>query len=221
MWLHINEAVQCIGTNFLLYNLSQIRGTEALLCRIPDNLGGVYAWYRCFELNPAARHDPEIFVSAVLHELYKPHSVTRETRVPPSTKLTVQAETVFHKRQALQQFAQDSHFRELICQLLENSLIFQQPLYIGKATNFKQRIKNHLSQGSILRERLELSSHNINHCRLLIIGTSMSTADIELDKNIEEESDIEGDEFSSLDPERLIEDILSRLFLPTFSIQYG
>ncbi|MGD2180175.1 GIY-YIG nuclease family protein [Lusitaniella coriacea] len=220
VWLQNNTAAQQLAENVFLYDLVQIRGTDAILSRIPDNLCGIYAWYRRFELSAMARNDPEVFVTAILEEIYKPHCATRETHLPPSMRLIMQAETIFSKQQSLQELAQNSSFRELVCMLLENSLAFQQPLYIGKANNLKQRITNHLAQGSILRERLEIAKHDIDKCKLLIIGT----ASIDLDNDSSQELEIDDElnaESPNFEAERLIEDILSRLFLPSFSIQYG
>lgn len=219
VWLLCNEAVQQLGDNILLYNLSSMQGTQALFNRIPDNFGGVYAWYRHFDIDPASKSNPEVFVSAILNELYKPHCATRETHLPPSTKLIVEPETVFPKQYALKKLAADRSFRELLLMLLNNSLLFQQPLYIGKANNLLQRIRSHLYEGSTLRERLKVAKHDIDKCKLLLILTSVSefasnTGSYETEENAESE-------FSELEPEKLIEDILSRLFLPSFTIKYG
>ncbi len=65
-WLHENNAVQQLSDKVILYDLDRIRGTKALLNRIPDHLSGVYAWYRCFTLNAEARNDPEVFLSSIL-----------------------------------------------------------------------------------------------------------------------------------------------------------
>ena len=196
-----------------------MRGSNAILRRIPENIGGVYAWYRRFEINPVARSDPEAFVSIILKELYKPHSATREVRLSPSTKLVVQPETVFSKHNELKRFSQDPYFRELLILLLENSLLFQQPLYIGKANNLHRRISTHLHEGSILRERLEAAHHNLDKCRLLLVGVSETRCLLDSD-DLESEDDSE-DELYQLEAEQLIEDILSRLFLPSFTIKYG
>lgn len=224
IWLQGNEAVQQLSKNVLLYDLAQMRGNSAVLSRIPENVGGVYAWYRRFELKPTAKHDPEVFAASILDELSKDHCAPREARLPPSHRIRLQSETVFTKEGVLREFATDSSFRQLILMLLENSLIFQQPLYIGKATNLHSRIRNHLSEGSLLRERLEIAGHNINRCRLLLIHTSYSSSSFALDSSDDDEFDnqfSEDCEFSDLASERLVEDILSRLFLPTFTLRYG
>lgn len=151
-WFYGNDVVHRLGENAFLYDLSKIRGESAILNRIPDNMSGVYAWYRNFKIDTAAIDNPEVFVSSILQELCKPHCVTRETSFPPSHRLIVEPETRFSKRkeEALRQYANNFFFRELLITLLNNCLLFQQPLYIGKANNLRNRIKDHLSVESIL-----------------------------------------------------------------------
>jgi hypothetical protein len=214
-WLYKSDAVQRLGENTFLYDLSKIRGTSAILNRIPDNMSGVYAWYRNFQLNASAIDSSEVFVSSILSELFKPHCVTRETRLPPSHRLILKSETVLsrQKQEALKYYADNSNFRELLVTLLSNCLLFQQPLYIGKAINLKNRIRNHLNIESLLRERLKEAEHDIEKCRLLILGCP-ENLDYLTSENIDTEEEQES-EISQLAPEALIEDILSRLFLPS------
>ena len=220
-WLYGNNTVERLGKNAFLYDLSKIRSVSAILNRIPDNMSGVYAWYRSFHIDVAAHNNPEIFVSSVLQELYKPHCVTRETRLPPSHKLIVKPETILssRKQEALKYYAADPQFREQLISLLNNCLLFQQPLYIGKAINLKTRIGSHLNVESVLRERLKDAEHDLEKCKLLILCCSES-----INYRITESAAIEENnesELSQLEPEALIEDILSRLFLPSFTINYG
>lgn len=222
-WLHNNDAVQQLNENVVLYDLAQIRGNSAVLSRIPNNIGGVYAWYRRFEIDANAINDPEIFVNYILGELTKDHSAPRETRLPPAYRIRLESDTSFSKELLLKELAADSSFRQLLFMLLNNSLIFQQPLYIGKATNLYSRIHSHLREGSLLRERLASAGHKINRCRLLIIHTSYNTSNVVADGFDEYDlnNNDEDYECSELSSDKLIEDILSRLFLPTFTLRYG
>ena len=221
-WLYGNNVVQRLGENAFLYDLSKIRTVSAILSRIPDNMSGVYAWYRNFNIDAAAHNNPEAFVSNILQELYKPHCVTRETRLPPSHRLIIKPETVLsqRKQEALKYYADHPHFRELLITLLNNCLFFQQPLYIGKAINLRKRISNHLGVESILRKRLNDAEHDLEQCRLLILGCS-ENMNSSTSENIEIEEEKNESEFSQLEQEALIEDILSKLFLPSFTINYG
>lgn len=224
-WLHGNNAVHQLSENAVLYDLSQMRGNVSILSRIPNNIGGVYAWYRRFEIEPNAVNDPDIFVNYILKELNKDHSASRETRLPPIHKIKLEPDTCFSKELLLKELAADSSFRELLFMLLSNSLIFQQPLYIGKAKNLYYRIRSHINEGSILRERLATAGHKINRCRLLIIHTSYSNSSIAPD-DMNEDNDLDNEfneesEYSELATDKLVEDILSRLFLPSFTLRYG
>jgi hypothetical protein len=222
-WLHGDEAVQQLSSNVFLYNLAQIRGTSAVLSRIPKEITGVYAWYRCFELEPAAENDPEVLVNSIIKELQKAHSAARVTKLPPTHRIALYPETSFSKEALLTELSTDASFRHLLFTILNNSLIFQQPLYIGKATNLYNRIRSHLREESILRERLEVAGHNLNRCRLLLIQSSQDTSTIRMSEEDDEFENvsIEEDEFHELDAEGLFEDILSRLFLPLFTLRYG
>ena len=220
-WLHEKNVVQKLGENAFLYDLSKIRGVSAILSRIPDNMSGVYAWYRNFNVNTNARDNPETFVSSILQELYKPHCVTRETRLPPSYRLIVKPETILSpkKQEALKYYSENPHFREQLITLLNNCLLFQQPLYIGKAVNLRTRISNQLGVQSVLRERLRNAEHDLEQCRLLIMSCSEIINYSTLGSlEVEEENE---SEVANLEPEALIEDLLSRLFLPSFTVNYG
>jgi hypothetical protein len=228
IWLDQDSPVKELSEQVFLYNLAQMRGTEAVLSRIPKNKGGVYAWYRHFHLDANLQEDPDLFVNFILKELDKEHCAPRETRLPPAHKVTLQADTSFTKESILQDLSLEPAFRKLMLMLLRNSLIFQQPLYIGKATCLYSRIDTHLRDGSILCDRLAKSGHNINQCRLLVIHTSDYSSNImtdsidENDDSInEDDSNSEDIEFSETPSERLVEDILSRLFIPSFSLRYG
>lgn len=204
-----------------------MRGIEAILSRIPEGLSGIYSWYRRFEISQEIRDDPEAFAKLVINEIYKPHCIPRTARIPPSHRIYVEADTVFRKRELLESFSADSSFRNMLVALLENSLLFQQPLYIGKSNNIKTRIKHHLDEGSDLRQRLYEADHNIEKCRLLVVNLTDSDRHQNLnnfngnDEENFEDLNLEETEFATGSQEQLIEDILSRLFLPSFTIRYG
>ncbi|MHC5729942.1 MAG: GIY-YIG nuclease family protein, partial [Nostoc sp.] len=113
-WLYGSDAVQQLSENVVLYDLAQIRGNSAVLSRIPDNIGGVYAWYRRFEIDANAINDPEVFVDYILGELCKEHSAPRETKLPPAHRIKLEAETSFSKELLLKELAADSSFRQLL-----------------------------------------------------------------------------------------------------------
>lgn len=81
------------------------------------------------------------------------------------------------------------------------------------------RIRSHLYEGSILRERLRAANHNLDRCRLLIIGTSYSGSNF-VSGNADDD-DESNKEYPEAESEQLLEDILSRLFVPSFTLRYG
>jgi hypothetical protein len=215
-WLYTNNAVQEISDNVILYDLSKIRGINAILSRVPQDFSGIYVWYRRFSFDQSAFDDPEAFVAAVLSELCKEHCAEREGQLPPMYRVSLKPETYFYKEDSLRKFASNKTFRQLVLTLLENSLLFQQPMYIGKATNLYNRIRSHLREGSKLRERFNLAGHNIDQCRLLLVGMPPELSS----QYNEQNSDFES-ELPEAESEQLVEDILSRLFLPSFTLRYG
>lgn len=216
--------MQWLDEHLILYDLAQIRGTDALLEHIPENYGGVYGFYRRFEYDALVANDPEAFVSYVMTELQKKHSVAREAKLPPAYRVSLTAETIFSKIDDLRTLASDAGFRSIVLMLLDHSMLFQQPLYIGKAGNLHSRVKGHLRQTSSLRHRLKDAGHNIDQCRLLLFLMHQNEQEA-MPSSSNDETDMGEDEYSSdsdePDSDMLVEDILSRLFLPTFTVRYG
>ena len=215
-WLYDDKPVQEIGNDVFLYNLSRIRGVDSVISRIPERWSGVYVWYRSFMPDAALAEDSESFFTFILEEIYKKHCSVREASLPPSYGIMLKPQTSFPKEDLLKQLSSDKPFRELVLGLLDNSIIFQQPLYIGKSENLSNRIKNHLKETSTLRLRLQEAGHEIDLCKLLLIKTGENH--LPLSSNESGDSD---SELPDIESEQLIEDILSRLFLPSFTLRYG
>ena len=213
-----DDSFHKLDDDVVLLNLAQMSGTDALLGRIRSDFGGIYAWYRRFDVDKTILNDPEKFVSYILQELQKKHCVDRESRLAPAHRITLSADSIFQKQDELKIWAKNPMFRQLLLNLLENAMLFQQPLYIGKAVNLHRRIFNHLQPDSDLRNRLADAGHDIDKCRLLLLYVPAELAKIEKASGSEEADDSEE---AQLPSELLIEDILSRLFLPTFTIRYG
>lgn len=219
-WLYEDKPVQEIGKDVFLYNLSKIRGIDAVLSRVPETWSGVYVWYRSFVSDSKLVEDPERFSEFILEELYKKHCSSREASIPPSYGVVLKPQSLFPKEDLLRKFSKDKSFRELVLCLLDNALIFQQPLYIGKSENLRSRISSHLKETSVLRSRLREANHEIDQCKLLLIKTG--EYQLKIDKDIDETViDEDESELPEKESEKLIEDILSRLFLPSFTLRYG
>lgn len=209
--------VERLGPDLLLYDLAQIRGVDAVLNRIPDETSGVYAWYRRFDLSPEVHNNEEAFTEFLLSELQKPHSAPRGTRLPPAYRIALDADTSFSKEEYLRKLAVNASFRTLVLSILDKAILFQQPFYIGKAIDLQKRIQSHLREASPLRQRLRAAGHNLDQCRLLLI----LTASEESPTMSSASEDDEGIDLVGEPSEQLLEDILSRLFLPTFTLRYG
>ncbi|HEX8705011.1 MAG TPA: hypothetical protein VF815_39630, partial [Myxococcaceae bacterium] len=52
---------------------------------------------------------------------------------------------------------------------METAILFQQPLYVGKAQNLIERIEQHLAPRSKLRSRLDDASIDIDAAKLLVL----------------------------------------------------
>jgi hypothetical protein len=50
-WIYADSAVQEMSDGVTLYDLSKMRGVNAVLSRIPQNINGIYAWYRRVSFN--------------------------------------------------------------------------------------------------------------------------------------------------------------------------
>lgn len=81
------------------------------------------------------------------------------------------------------------------------------------------KIRSHLYEGSILRERLRAANHNLDRYRLLVIGTSSSVSNFV--SGDADDNDEFNREYPEAEPEQLVEDIFSRLFFPSFTLRYG
>ena len=213
--------VSDMGENIFLYQLAFLRSTESLLKRIPSGLGGVYAWYRHFNITQALSDDSSLFFKFMLSELSKDHCVSRSSKILPAYKISLCSDNgSFPKLKLLEKLSEEKEFRDSILEILNRSLLFQQPFYIGKTNNFKSRIKSHLNLDSPLRVRLYEAGHDLGKAKLLLIGDKEYTQIKTFPNDDDISSEFDSEQLQDKELE-LIEDILSRLFLPSFTIRYG
>jgi hypothetical protein len=202
----INEPIANFpGTGITIYRLDKIGGgTEGLTARIPEDTGGVYAWFRSF--NELTSDDGR---TAFWSTLSSPKSLPREAIIRPIHKVTLESHTAISpgKKEMIQSILDSDGCWEDLQQILLASFLFQQPLYVGKAKNFRKRITDHLEANSDLLDRLEKVNVDINQCILITYETPKSKAKI---------SGIPSDTLDSA-----YEEIFSRLFMPTFTKRYG
>ncbi len=189
---------------FILNLMSFSSGPAAALDRIPQSQSGVYAWYRAFDYPDA----PEAFYSALLEDVAQKKFADRTAPVLPHYTVTVASHAAFseNKKESLRIALQSDSFRKELRQALSYGILFQTPLYIGKAKNVRKRISQHLDPDSPLRARLQSIGIDIKKCSLLIIPTDSAPG---------------VDDSAETATEALYEEVFSRLFNPHFSIRYG
>jgi hypothetical protein len=190
-------------------------GAKAVLARVPA-VPGLYAWYCKIDverLRMLSDTKPESLAAAILDLTSSKHCSDREGRVPPSYSITLKSsrELPRVRLQALKDACADPQFRgELLAALEAASEHLQQPLYIGKARVLRVRIESHLLGRTPLRDRLLDAGIRLERCRLLLLPLDFPAG-----------ADGVPDDEDSDTPLLLVEDILSRIHQPPFTIRYG
>ena len=197
-------------------NLSDYSGGQkAVLSRLPEK-PAVYAWYdsiNCKELRRLSHENPHAFVAQILSLTTTKHCSDRRGRIPPlySVILMSDRELPSSKREALRIACMDLRFREELVSILEYCAEqFQRPLYVGKARLLRTRIGEHLSGRTELRERLEVAGIKLERSRLYFVLPETAAEDTS--------GESQGDEDERL---FLLEDVLSRIYQPSFTLRYG
>jgi hypothetical protein len=214
----LSETISRIGDNLILIDVSRVRGVDAVCARVPK-CPGVYAWFNRFAVPDPQTSSPEVFADFLCASAEKPHCQPRHGRLPPLYEVELRSRKTVNpaKRESLLQHCQSESYRRFFAQMLGLSLLFQQPLYIGKATNLATRIAEHLEVDSDLRTRLAQVEMSIDRTWLLLVLTP----------NLDDEPGAPTDmpRVSTLpvlhDPELVTEEVLSKLFHPLFTIRYG
>ncbi|MFT6862293.1 MAG: hypothetical protein ACJAVK_000850 [Akkermansiaceae bacterium] len=212
----------------LLINLRKFpQGANKALSFLSDGTPGVYAWFRAFDFGD----EPEAFYEELMREIHAPKFAPRSGFVAPyyNVEIASAGQLPTGKQKALRIALEDETFRTQLQNNLSLGYLFQAPLYIGKSHNLKTRLSNHLKEESPLRLRLEEASVDIDKC-LLFVSPQYDQGLGELipdDKEAsgtahnEEEMEDFGEPATELDHELLIEEVLSRLFSPQFTLRIG
>lgn len=208
MILHKTPA-QEISPGIFLLNLSLIPGTSAIASRVPSGTSGIYAWYQNFS-DVTTKTDSKVYFDSLIDHIHAPKFSPRSTRLPPSHRIKLSSDQKLSdkKKQSLEALCQNDGFRHLLSQSLDLSIFFQRPLYIGKSSDLRSRVITHLRSDSDLRQRLSEAGIKIDTCFLMYICLSDGF-----------EEDIEGE--ALIPSEDVMEDVLSRLFQPAFTVRYG
>ena len=197
----------------VLFNLAAFgAGANSVLERISDGQSGIYAWFRSYEFSEGT----EDFHKELMTAIEAPKFQSRSGDIVPYYGLTIESRSKMSpgKAGALKQAVEDASFRDAVRVALQWSILFQAPLYIGKSSNLKKRIGQHLSNGSMLRNRLESVSIDIDQSCLLIIPVDELYGSTEDSLSLTEDDD-------ALQYEALFEEVFSRLFNPLFTIRLG
>lgn len=190
-------------------------GPRSVLSRVPS-LPGIYAWYAGIDvqaLRSLSENEPDKLASQVYALTTAKHCSDRIGAIPPSYSITLRSSRALpsQKLQLLEQACMDSAFRSDLISAIENAVEhLQQPLYVGKARALRARIESHLLGRTPLRERLSEAGINMYHCRLLLLPS---------EERAESVSPLEVEDSDSR--LLLVEDILSRIFHPPFTLRYG
>ncbi len=219
--------VTTFSDDLFLIDLRRLRGgVSSVLGRIPKETPGIYAWYRTINLPDPVVTSEDAFSRAIVDVALAPHSAERQARLPPAHQVVLRPfQTVSQRKQlALKSYCASPKFRRMFSQIMDLSFLFQQPVYVGKAVDLSVRIAQHLAPKSALRARLAEARMDIDMARLLIFiidpevyeGLApLTIADV---VDADDETDADSD---TLPVELVMEEFLSRLFLPSFSIRYG
>lgn len=222
--IHLAKPDGAMIVNLPLFPL----GVRTALNYIPDNTAGIYAWFRTFKYSD----DPEMLFAQIIADIERPKFVERTGVIAPYYQVGVSSYGKLSdgKRQRLIEAMKCSRFREDLKQVLGNSIMFQAPLYVGKASNLRIRIEQHLSSESILRLRLDAVGIDIEKSLLMICPLGDSGWDTVTHENTWDmlrETESHDDDDDELEQPRLekyedlYEEIFSRLFSPQFTVKIG
>lgn len=218
------DPVAQLGEGLFVLDLRRLKGgASAIKRRIPSKTPGIYAWYRGFSLPSSDDASPEDFARSLILAATSAHCADREARLPPSLKVLLQPHQAMSekKQRAVVAYCRSLSFRRLITQLLEMAILFQQPLYVGKAASLADRIEQHLSPRSPLRQRLDGAGISLDSTKLLFLTLDESEFS---DLAVIDPADVLDDDIdtsSELPLELVMEEVFSRLFHPSFTLRYG
>jgi len=209
-----------------LLNLGRFSaGSLAAVDYIPKDARGFYAWFRSYDYP----EDPELFVERLLDDIAAPKFAPRRGFVSPYYTIDIASggDMTDGRKDALRKAIHDPTFFSSLRSGLYHSILFQSPLYVGKAVDLRRRIMFHLTGKSPLRERLTGVGLDLDKCLLFVFphpdenthNDSVSTETEDVERDSEDGGDTSEDE--ALDHEVLLEEVFSRLFSPQFTLRIG
>jgi hypothetical protein len=199
----------------VLFNLSAFAdGPTSVVDRISGGVAGFYAWFRVYQF----RDDANEFADDLVDAIRSPKFQSRTGDVPPYYEVSLSSKSYIPegKEKALREALKDEEFRTSMKHAMAWSMLFQAPLYVGKSSNIKSRVGQHLKNGSPLRQRLGAAGIEMDRTYLLIVPTPVQSQDHGATDAVSD--DLDG---TSSPYELLFEEVFSRLFNPTFTIRLG
>jgi hypothetical protein len=190
-------------------------GPHAVLDRIAEGQSGIYAWFRSFHFRPA----PSEFAEDLIEAIRAPKFQTRAGDIAPYYEVSLKSKSNISrsKEESLKVALKDDGFLSAMKFALQWSILFQAPLYVGKSTNLRGRVEQHLKSGSVLRERLLGAGIDIDKTYLLVVPTPTPMGNMQ----IESETELDSEDEPVSEYELLFEEVFSRLFNPAFTIRLG
>jgi hypothetical protein len=178
-------------------------GPLSAIDRIPDNIPGIYAFYKTFNY-PISQAG---FVNALYKDLEAPRFPSRSGSVKPYYKVTISSLVGYSdgKADRINEALKRESFRKNLQKTLNQALLLQAPLYVGKSNDLRRRITQHLEPDSELSVRLTAHEITQNRLALLLIPTT----------------EYESDSPPTVKDEELFEEIFSRLFSPMLNLRLG
>lgn len=201
-------------------------GSRTAINYIPNRTSGIYAWFRNYRYPDA----PDAFFEKLIEDIERPKFIERTGNISPYYQVGIRSYGKLSdgKRLRLKEAIKRQEFRDELQQALGNSIMFQSPLYVGKATNLRKRVAQHLAPDGLLRNRLQGIGVDLDNSLLLIYPLGDASSDNEIDSEL---SDCDSEDVvdtaenagnaESMGNEDLFEEIYSRLFSPQFSIRLG
>lgn len=191
----------------IVLDLSRLSGGKKAVLKFIDSEPGVYAWFQNF-CSPCLKPNAtgQEFYDALTQRIFAKHCADNRGRLAPLFRVRLSSFKRLSKakRNSLREWCDHADFRSEMSQLLNASLLFSQPLYVGCAKNLRVRIGNHFDGvSSKLRHDLKQINIDINQCWLAILRVPKKEG-LERPKE-----------------QQLVEDIISKLFHPLFTKRYG
>jgi len=193
--------------------------TDALLSRVPST-PGIYAFFKDIELNT---ENPDAFYNDLTREMFSKKFVDRVGSINPLYQVALRSKTEIPKSklERIRALSEHASFRTSVSQAMKLSLIFQSPLYVGKANDLRTRLRQHYEPSSPLSHRLADAGTPIHQTSVVLLPVSDGLQNEagnpqENGDEVDSEAGLEDDNQS-----QIFEEIFSRIFSPLFTIRYG